>query len=139
MELTPEMKIVIIAVLCLIGLVLYYYDQKRKRRERAIVLQDQIRQIANNLKKSAELLDSRIQWAFQDGDEYEPIKYAFNYFKELADKTDWDLAGFYQKHNDEWDEILKITQNWIEKKPDYSTKEEYLRDMSRIADIIKRW
>lgn len=133
------MKVGIGVVFILLVIIYYYMDQKKKRRGTAINLQDQIRKIANNLRRSAENLDSRIQWEFQDDDDYAPIKQAFIYFKEQAQKTDWNLAGFYEEHKSEWDEIYEISEKWVKKKPNYDTKEEYLRDMQHICDIIQRW
>jgi hypothetical protein len=129
------------AALALVAVaVLYYiYWLKQKRHRQTLAAHDEIRQMVNDLRRSAEYMDSRIQWTFQSGTDYEPLYHVNDMLSKMAERGDWDLAAFYGSHKAEWDEARDLLSSWAKKKPNYDSKDAFLRDVRHVENIIKRW
>lgn len=134
-----EMKVVIVAAVLGTGALAYLLYERNKRRRKVATVRDIIRQMKNAVVRSVETLDSRTQWVFQDDDELAPAKRVYKKLSDLEKKWDWNLTGRYEMRKDEFEEARGLITQWVEKKPNYDTKEEYLRDMAKVGDILKRW
>lgn len=134
-----EMKVVIVAAVLGTGALAYLLYERNKRRKKVATVRDIIRQMKNAVVRSVETLDSRTQWVFQDDDELAPAKRVYKKLSDLEKKWDWNLTGRYEMRKDEFEEARGLITQWVEKKPNYDTKEEYLRDMAKVGDILKRW
>jgi len=130
--------IILIAIFatCVLAYILYERDKRRKESAR---VRDIIREMKDAVGKSVETLDSRTQWVFQEDDELAPAKKVYKKLLELEEKWDWTLTGRYKMRKDEMEEAKALITQWVEKKPNYDTKAQYLRDMARVGDILKRW
>jgi hypothetical protein len=134
-----EMKIVIVLGIfgtCVLAYILY---ERNKRRKKAANVRDYVRQMKDAVVRSVETLDSRTQWVFQDDDDLAPAKRVYKKLNDLEEKMDWNLVGRYELRKDEIDEAKALLTKWVENKPNYDTKEKFLRDMSKAEDILKRW
>lgn len=134
-----EMKVVIVAAVLGTGALAYLLYERNKRRKKVATVRDIIRQMKNAVVRSVETLDSRTQWVFQDDDELAPAKRVYKKLSDLEKKWDWNLTGRYEMRKDEFEEARGLITQWVEKKPNYDTKEQYLRDMAKVGDILKRW
>jgi hypothetical protein len=113
--------------------------ERNKRRKKAANVRDYVRQMKDAVVRSVETLDSRTQWVFQDDDDLAPAKRVYKKLNDLEEKMDWNLVGRYELRKDEIDEAKALLTKWVENKPNYDTKEKFLRDMSKAEDILKRW
>ncbi|MEE8401560.1 MAG: hypothetical protein V3R86_05360 [Candidatus Hydrothermarchaeaceae archaeon] len=134
-----EMKVVIVVAVLGTGVLAYLLYERNKRRKKVATVRDIIRQMKDAVVRSVETLDSRTQWVFQDDDELAPAKRVYKKLSDLEKKWDWNLTGRYEMRKDEFEEARSLITQWVEKKPNYDTKEEYLRDMAKVGDILKRW
>ncbi len=134
-----EMQVVIVVAVLGTGVLAYLLYERNKRRKKVATVRDIIRQMKNAVVRSVETLDSRTQWVFQDDDELAPAKRVYKKLSDLEKKWDWNLTGRYEMRKDEFEEARSLITQWVEKKPNYDTKEEYLRDMAKVGDILKRW
>ncbi len=134
-----EMAIKIAGAIVVLGIIYYIYMLRDKRRRAAIAAHDDIRKMINDLRRSAEYMDSRIQWTFQEGGDYESLIRVNQMLAKLQEKGDWNIAAFKEKHNDEWNDVQNSLSEWVKKKPNYDTKDDFLRDVKRLEDIIQRW
>lgn len=134
-----EMKIVIALAIFGTAVIAYILHEKNKRRKKAATVRDYVRQMKNAVVRSVETLDSRTQWTFQDDDDLAPAKRVYKKLSDLEEKMDWNLVGRYEMRKDEIDEAKALLTKWMENKPNYDTKEQFLRDMSKAEDILKRW
>ncbi len=134
-----EMKVVIVAAVLGTAVLAYLLYERNKRRKKVATVRDIIRQMKDAVVRSVETLDSRTQWVFQDDDELAPAKRVYKKLSDLEKKWDWNLTWRYEMRKDEFEEARSLITQWVEKKPNYDTKEEYLRDMAKVGDILKRW
>ncbi|MDD3421857.1 MAG: hypothetical protein PHS47_06145 [Methanocellales archaeon] len=134
-----EMKIAIVFAIFGTALIAYILYEKNRRRKKAAIVRDYVRQMKDGVVRSVETLDSRIQWVFQDDDDLSPAKRVYKKLSDLEGKMDWNLVGRYEMRKDEIDEAMALLTKWVETKPNYDTKEQFLRDMAKAEDILKRW
>lgn len=134
-----EMKIVIVFAIFGTGVIAYILNERNKRRKKAATVRDFVRQMKNAVVRAVETLDSRTQWTFQDDDDLAPAKRVYKKLSDLEEKMDWNLVGRYEMRKDEIDEAMALLTKWVETKPNYDTKEQFLRDMAKAEDILKRW
>jgi len=134
-----EMKIVIIFAIFGTAIIAYLLNEKNKRRKKAATVRDFVRQMKNAVVRAVETLDSRTQWTFQDDDDLAPAKRVYKKLSDLEEKMDWTLVGRYEMRKDEINEAMALLTKWVETKPNYDTKEQFLRDMAKAEDILKRW
>lgn len=134
-----EMKIVIVFAIFGTGVIAYILNERNKRRKKAATVRDFVRQMKNAVVRAVETLDSRTQWTFQDDDDLAPAKRVYKKLSDLEEKMDWSLVGRYEMRKDEIDEAMALLTKWVETKPNYDTKEQFLRDMAKAEDILKRW
>jgi len=133
------MKIILVLGILGTAVIAYVLYERNKRRKKAAVVRDVIRQMKDAVVRAVESLDSRTQWAFQDDDELAPAKRVYKKLTDLERKLDWNLVGRYEMRKDEMEEARSILIKWVESKPNYDTKVQFLRDMSKAEDILKRW
>ncbi|MEE8358147.1 MAG: hypothetical protein V3R82_01910 [Candidatus Hydrothermarchaeales archaeon] len=117
----------------------YVLNERNKRRKKAAAVRNIIREMKDAVRRSVETLDSRTQWVFQEDDELFPAKKVYKQLLDLEEKWDWTLTGRYEMRKDEMEEAWALITQWVEKKPNYDTKAQYLRDMAKVGDILKRW
>lgn len=122
-----------------VAILAYVLYERNKRRKKAAAVRDVLRQMKDAVVRSVETLDSRTQWTFQDDDELAPAKRVYKKLKDLEAKWDWNLTGRYELRKDEFEEARSLITQWVENKPNYDTKAQYLRDMAKVEDILKRW
>lgn len=134
-----EMKIVIVLAIFSTGVIAYILNERNKRRKKAATVRDFVRQMKDAVVRAVETLDSRTQWVFQDDDDLAPAKRVYKKLTDLEEKMDWSLVGRYEMRKDEIDEAMALLTKWVETKPNYDTKAEFLRDMAKAEDILKRW
>jgi acyl-CoA synthetase (AMP-forming)/AMP-acid ligase II len=134
-----EMKIVIVLAIFGTGVIAYMLNERNKRRKKAATVRDFVRQMKDAVVRAVESLDSRTQWVFQDDDDLAPAKRVYKKLTDLEEKMDWNLVGRYEMRKDEIDEAMALLTKWVETKPNYDTKAEFLRDMAKAEDILKRW
>jgi len=134
-----EMKIVTVVAIFGTAIIAYLLYEKNKRSKRAATVRDFVRQMKDGVVRSVESLDSRTQWTFQDDDDLAPAKRVYKKLSDLEEKMDWNLVGRYEMRKDEIDEAKALLTKWVETKPNYDTKAEFLRDMAKAEDILKRW
>lgn len=128
--------IIAIVAICVISYILY---ERNKRRKKSVEIRNIIREMKDAVRKSVETLDSRTQWVFQEDDELAPARKVYKKLLELEEKWDWTLTGHYEKNKDGMEDAMALITQWVEKKPNYDTKTQYLRDMAKVGDILKRW
>lgn len=121
------------------GILAYVLNERNKRRKKAAAVRNIIREMKDAVRRSIETLDSRTQWVFQEDDELFPAKKVYKQLLDLEEKWDWTLTGRYEMRKDEMEEAWALITQWVEKKPNYDTKAQYLRDMAKVGDILKRW
>ncbi len=137
---SPEQsKYVIFIGIFATGVLAYVLNERNKRRKKAAAVRNIIREMKDAVRRSVETLDSRTQWVFQEDDELFPAKKVYKQLLELEEKWDWTLTGRYEMRKDEMEEAWALITQWVEKKPNYDTKAQYLRDMAKVGDILKRW
>ena len=134
-----EMKIAIVFAIFGIAVIAYILYERNKRRKKAATVRDYVRQMKDGVVRSVETLDSRTQWVFHDDDDLAPAKRVYKKLSDLEEKMDWNLVGRYEMRKDEIDKAMALLTKWVETKPNYDTKEQFLRDMARAEDILKRW
>lgn len=134
-----EMSIAIVFVIFGTTAIAYLLYKRNKRRKKAATVRDYVRQMKDGVVRSVETLDSRIQWVFQDDDDLAPAKRVYKKLSDLEEKMDWNLVGRYEMRKDEIDKAMALLTKWVETKPNYDTKEQFLRDMAKAEDILKRW
>lgn len=134
-----EMKIVIIIAIFGTIILAYLLYERNNRRKKVAMVRDIVRQMRDAVVRSVETLDSRTQWVFQDDDELAPAKRVYKKLSGLEKKWDWNLTGRYEMRKNEFEEARSLITKWVETKPNYDTKEQYLRDMAKVEDILKRW
>lgn len=130
--------ILVLGTIATIALAYVLYE-RNKRRKKVASVRDVIRQMKDAVVRSVETLDSRTQWTFQDDDELAPAKRVYKKLSNLEKKWDWSLTGRYEMRKNEMDEAQGLITKWVETKPNYDTKAQYLRDMAKVEDILKRW
>ncbi len=137
---SPEQsKYIIIIGIFATCILAYVLNERNKRRKKAAQVRNIIREMKDAVRRSVESLDSRTQWVFQDDDELAPAKRVYKKLLDLEEKWDWTLTGRYEMRKDEMEEAWALITQWVEKKPNYDTKAQYLRDMAKVEDILKRW
>ncbi len=137
---SPEQsKYVIFIGIFATGILAYVLNERNKRRKKAAAVRNIIREMKDAVRRSVETLDSRTQWVFQEDDELFPAKKVYKQLLDLEEKWDWTLTGRYEMRKDEMEEAWALITQWVEKKPNYDTKAQYLRDMAKVGDILKRW
>ncbi len=137
---SPEQsRYVIIIGIFATGVLAYVLNERNKRRKKAAAVRNIIREMKDAVRRSVETLDSRTQWVFQEDDELFPAKKVYKQLLDLEEKWDWTLTGRYEMRKDEMEEAWALITQWVEKKPNYDTKAQYLRDMAKVGDILKRW
>lgn len=134
-----EMKVVMVFAIVGTAVLAYLLYERNKRCKKTATVKAFIRQMKDAVVRSAETLDSRTQWVFQDDDELAPAKKVYKRLAELEKKVDWNLVGRYEMRKAELDEAGALLTKWVETKPNYDTKEQFLRDMSKAEDALKRW
>jgi len=134
-----EWKCILIMGSIATAILAYLLYERNKRRKKAASVRDVIRQMKDAVVKSVETLDSRTQWTFQDDDELAPAKRVYKKLSDLEKRWDWNLTGRYEMRGDEIEEAKSLITKWVETKPNYDTKAQYLRDMTKVEDILKRW
>lgn len=130
-----------VTILAIFGtcVIAYIMFERNKRRKKAATVRDFVRQMKNAVRRAVETLDSRTQWTFQDDDDLAPAKRVYKKLSDLENKMDWNLVGRYEMRKDEINEAMALLTKWVENKPNYDTKEQFLRDMAKAEDILKRW
>ncbi|MDP6460091.1 MAG: hypothetical protein QF829_04795 [Candidatus Hydrothermarchaeota archaeon] len=134
-----EMKLVIVFAVVGTAVLAYILYERNNRRKKSAEVRDKIRQMKDAVRRSVETLDSRTQWVFQEDDELAPAKRLYKKLSDLEKKWDWNLTGRYNKRKDEMEEARALLVKWVENKPNYNTKEDYLRNMEKVGNILKRW
>lgn len=134
-----QMRIIIVLAIIGTAALAYVLYERNNRRKKVAMVRDIVRQMKDAVVRSVETLDSRTQWVFQDGDELAPAKRVYKKLSGLEKKWDWSLTGRYEMRKDEFEEARSLITKWVETKPNYDTKVQYLRDMAKVEDILKRW